>query len=93
MEKILARTTEEGSRQLVYAAIAGEGDKEAETRLRGAYVSLAAVEEPSDIVLGEKGLWAQDKLWVRFIESGVQFSELCSWSLSLGGFDQTLERH
>ena len=61
MEIVLARTTEEGSRQLIWAAIA-ETDKP--TDLRGAYVSLASIQEPSDYVISEEGQKAQNILWV-----------------------------
>lgn len=62
MEKALARTSEQGARQLVWAAIGGEKGKEDE--LRGAYVSFASVAEPSDFVIGEEGKVVQEKLWV-----------------------------
>lgn len=61
MEKALARTAEEGSRQLVWAAVGG---KEKEYDLKGAYISLENVEEPSDYVIGEEGKYAQEVLWV-----------------------------
>ncbi|KAF5361810.1 hypothetical protein D9756_002392 [Leucocoprinus leucothites] len=63
-EWLLARTTEEGSRQLVWAAIGvPNGDEDCLDDLRGAYVSLDAVEEPSDFVLGKEGKQREDKLW------------------------------
>jgi retinol dehydrogenase 12 len=62
MEKALAHTTEEGSRQLVWAAVGGAGSEDS---LRGAYVSSSRVEEPSDILLDEKGRQLQNKVWVR----------------------------
>ncbi|KAG6913520.1 hypothetical protein DXG01_006207 [Tephrocybe rancida] len=58
MEKAIARTTEQGSRQLLYAALGGSEDE-----MRGAYVSSAKVAEPSDFVIGEEGRVIQDKLW------------------------------
>ncbi len=61
MEKTLARSTEEGSRQLVWAAVGGADRLD---DLRGAYVSLATVEESSDYVISQEGHWAQRKLWV-----------------------------
>lgn len=61
MEKILARSTEAGSRQLVWAAVGGADHID---DLRGAYVSLAAVNEPSDYVISKEGFRAQTKLWV-----------------------------
>jgi len=60
MEKILARTTEEGSRQLVYAAV---GDADEKDKFRGAYVSASTVSEASDFVIGAEGKVVQDKLW------------------------------
>jgi len=59
-EKILAFTTEEGSRQLVWGALAE--DKE----IRGAYISGAKVVEPSDFVL-ENGT-VQERLWDELTE-------------------------
>lgn len=61
MEICLAWTSEQGSRQLVYAAIGGQNN---EDRMKGAYVSLAAVVEPSDFVISEEGKEMQDHLWV-----------------------------
>lgn len=61
MEKALARTSEEGSRQVVWAAVGGVN---APDKLRGAYISLVQISEPSDYVLSEEGGKAQDKLWV-----------------------------
>ena len=50
MDKVLGLTTEQGSRQLVYAAVAEE-----EENMRGGYVSFSEVVEVSDYVLGEEG--------------------------------------
>ncbi len=67
VQKVLARQTEEGSRQLVWAAVGtpsgGEGSLD---KLRGAYVNLADINEPSDFVLGAEGKKREDKLWVSF---------------------------
>ncbi|KAF8235600.1 short-chain dehydrogenase [Tricholoma matsutake] len=60
MEKALARTSEEGGRQLVWAAVGGEGN---EDETRGAYISACRVEEPSDILLGEEGQKLQNGVW------------------------------
>jgi len=65
MEKCLAWTSEQGSRQLVYAAIGGRDD---EDRMKGAYVSHAAVVEPSDFVISEEGKAMQDNAWRETIE-------------------------
>lgn len=61
MEKALARTTEEGARQLVWAAVGGEDQPDS---LHGAYVSLAKVVEPSDYVLSVEGQQHANKIWV-----------------------------
>ncbi|GLB43401.1 putative protein CC1G_02706 Coprinopsis cinerea okayama7 130 [Lyophyllum shimeji] len=65
MEKILARTTEEGGRQLVYAAVGGAED---EDKLRGAYISTARVAEASDFAIGPEGKVVQNKLWDEMLE-------------------------
>ena len=62
MEALLARTAEQGSRQLVWAAVGGAGR---EFELRGAYVSKADVQEVSDYVLSDDGVVAQRRIWVR----------------------------
>jgi hypothetical protein len=59
MEKTLALTTEEGSRQLVYSAVAGK-----EKDMRGAYISCSEVVEASDYALSVEGGKVQDRLWV-----------------------------
>ena len=59
--KLLARSTEQGGRQLIWACIGGKDNVE---QLRGAYISSMHVQEPSDFVVGEKGKLAQTKLWV-----------------------------
>ena len=64
MELIFARTTEQGSRQLIWACIGG---KDKINQLRGAYISSMHVQEPSDFVVSEEGKRAQTKLWVKKI--------------------------
>ena len=58
---LLARTTEQGSRQLIWACIGGKDNID---RLRGTYISSMHVQEPSDSVVSEEGKRAQNKLWV-----------------------------
>ena len=60
-ELIMARSTEQGSRQLIWACIGGKGNID---ELRGAYISSMQVQEPSDSVVSEEGKLAQTKLWV-----------------------------
>ncbi|KAF9442180.1 NAD(P)-binding protein [Macrolepiota fuliginosa MF-IS2] len=62
LEWVFARSTEQGSRQLVYGAIGGANDQELEN-LKGAYINIARVDEPSDFVLGEDGKKREGKLW------------------------------
>ena len=61
MQTILARTSEQGSRQLIWACIGG---KDSIDQLRGAYISSMQIQEPSDVVVSEEGKRAQTKLWV-----------------------------
>ncbi|KAG6918159.1 hypothetical protein DXG01_016144 [Tephrocybe rancida] len=65
MERLIARTTEVGGRQLVYAAV---GSADNEDRLRGAYISCARLSEASDFAIGPKGRAVQDKLWNEIVD-------------------------
>ncbi|KAF8875612.1 hypothetical protein CPB85DRAFT_1235845 [Mucidula mucida] len=64
MVKALAFTAEEGSRQLVYAAVSGQDREE---QMRGAYISLSNIMEPSDFVISREGKVMQDKYWNELI--------------------------
>ncbi|KAH9965249.1 hypothetical protein BC827DRAFT_1265275 [Russula dissimulans] len=66
MEALMARTTEEGSRQLVWAAIGGGGR---EFELRGSYVNKAGLEEVSDYALSDEGALMQTRIWEESIET------------------------
>jgi len=70
-EKALAFTGEEGSRQLVYAAVGERGD---EIKLRGSYISLSQIKESSDFVLSEEGTKVQDRIWAETIDVLSQVS-------------------
>ena len=61
MEILLARTSEQGSRQLIWACIGGNDNVD---KLRGAYISAMKIHEPSDSVVIEEGKRAQTILWV-----------------------------
>jgi retinol dehydrogenase 12 len=61
MKALLARTTEEGSRQLVWAAV---GDAGREFELRGGYVNKANLQEVSDYALSDEGTVVQARIWV-----------------------------
>jgi len=65
MAALLGRTAEQGSRQLVWAAVGGAGR---EFELRGAYVNKADIEEVSDYVLSDDGAVAQKRIWEESVE-------------------------
>jgi len=65
MEALLARTSEEGSRQLLWAAIGGVG---CEFELRGGYVNNADLQEVSDYALSDEGAMVQTRLWDESVE-------------------------
>ncbi|KAG5732488.1 Retinol dehydrogenase 11, partial [Termitomyces sp. T112] len=64
MKKAIARTAEQGSRQLLYAALAGAGSED--DKFRGAYISATQISEASDFVLESHEL--QDKLWAEVVD-------------------------
>ncbi|KIK56207.1 hypothetical protein GYMLUDRAFT_230308 [Collybiopsis luxurians FD-317 M1] len=68
MEKLLAMTTEEGGRQLVWAAVGGSGSTGEEEKLKGGYVSFGEVVEPSDYSVSEEGLKMEEKYWNQQLE-------------------------
>lgn len=61
-EAIVARSTEVGSRNLVWAATGGVGR---ESELRGGYVSTANLSGVSDYALSDEGTMVQTRIWVR----------------------------
>ncbi|KAK7012897.1 hypothetical protein R3P38DRAFT_1532088 [Favolaschia claudopus] len=61
---IFAFSAEQGSRQLVYGAVANADNPEA---LRGQFISACQVTEVSDFVLSHEGVKAQDQLWDELI--------------------------
>jgi len=69
MELVMARTSEEGSRHLIWACIGG---KDNINQLRGAYISSMHVQEASDFVISEEGKRAQNKLWDALIDELVK---------------------
>ncbi|KAF9443120.1 hypothetical protein P691DRAFT_809434 [Macrolepiota fuliginosa MF-IS2] len=61
-------TAEQGSRQLIWAAGGTpKGDNDSPDKLKGVYVGLADIDEPSDFVLGDEGKEREDKLWADLI--------------------------
>ncbi|KII83704.1 hypothetical protein PLICRDRAFT_180056 [Plicaturopsis crispa FD-325 SS-3] len=63
IEYICCHPAEEGSRQLVYAAVGGS-----DAEMHAAYIALSKVKEVSDFALGEKGVEAQKRVWDELIE-------------------------
>ncbi|KAF5325747.1 hypothetical protein D9611_000466 [Ephemerocybe angulata] len=61
---LLARTSEQGARQIVYAAVGSWDDPE---KLRGTYLNLHEIQEPSDHAIGEEGKRRRDILWADLI--------------------------
>jgi NAD(P)-dependent dehydrogenase (short-subunit alcohol dehydrogenase family) len=60
-EKHVPHTSEEGARQVIWAAVGGQGR---EDELKGAYITESNIVEPSDYVLGEQGKAIQDRILV-----------------------------
>ncbi|KAL0948982.1 hypothetical protein HGRIS_009082 [Hohenbuehelia grisea] len=60
MDWLLAYTSEEGARELVWSAVGSSWD---EGRLHGAYINHSQVQEPGDFVISEKGKKFRDLLW------------------------------
>ncbi|KAK7007445.1 hypothetical protein R3P38DRAFT_3031127 [Favolaschia claudopus] len=62
---VLAFTAEEGSRQLVFGAIAHPDKPDA---LRGQYLSACRIFEVSDFILSAEGVKAQNRIWNELVE-------------------------
>ncbi|KAG2112709.1 uncharacterized protein F5147DRAFT_759577 [Suillus discolor] len=69
-ERLLAWTAEQGSRQLIFAAVGGRDNEE---NMKGGYVSLGRIVEVADFVLSDEGHKMQDIVWKETIDilSGV----------------------
>ncbi|KAJ3842115.1 hypothetical protein F5878DRAFT_608629 [Lentinula raphanica] len=65
MERLLAMTTEEGGRQIVWAAVGGVEEEE---RLKGGYVSFGEVVEPSDFSISREGQELEEKYWTQQLD-------------------------
>jgi len=63
----LARTTETGSRTIMWGALAGR-----QGEVHGRYTSNCRVEEESDLVLSEEGADIEERLWKETLEILVQ---------------------
>ncbi|KAH9969293.1 hypothetical protein BGW80DRAFT_1461768 [Lactifluus volemus] len=62
---LIGRTTEEGSRQLIWAAVGGVGR---EFELRGGYVNKGDLQEVSDYALSDEGAVVQTRIWDESVE-------------------------
>ncbi|KAG2139826.1 uncharacterized protein EDB93DRAFT_691911 [Suillus bovinus] len=69
-ERLLAWTAEQGSRQLIFAAVGGRDDEE---NMKGGFVSRGRLVEVADFVLSDEGHRMQDTVWNETIDilSGV----------------------
>ncbi|KAG7093104.1 hypothetical protein E1B28_009390 [Marasmius oreades] len=65
MKEAMALSSEEGSRQVLYAAV---GDRVQEEAFRGAYVAFTSVQECSDFILSDEGQRAERKLWNELVD-------------------------
>jgi retinol dehydrogenase 12 len=65
MDSLMGRTSDEGARQYIWAALAENTDG----RMRGAYCDSMRILETSDYSLSQEGLAAEEKIWV----SGLYF--------------------
>lgn len=68
---MIGRALADGARVMVYGAtgksftLHGSGKASGNLDdLRGAYVNLGRIDEPSDLIVGEEGKKRQDKIWV-----------------------------
>ncbi|KAG2056642.1 short-chain dehydrogenase [Suillus hirtellus] len=59
-KRLLAWTAEQGSRQLIFAAVGGRDNEET---MKGGYVNLGRIEEVADFVLSDEGHKMQDTFW------------------------------
>ncbi|KAG1738024.1 hypothetical protein EDB19DRAFT_1852582 [Suillus lakei] len=59
-ERLLAWTSEQGSRQLVFGAVGGRDNEE---NMRGGFVSRGRLVEVADFVLSDEGHKMQDTVW------------------------------
>ncbi|KDQ57852.1 hypothetical protein JAAARDRAFT_47666 [Jaapia argillacea MUCL 33604] len=74
-KKLFAWTSEEGSRQLLWAALGPpEARAEDEPKLRGGYVSENEVREVCDFILSDKGRECERRVWRETIEISSQAS-------------------
>ncbi|KAG1846904.1 short-chain dehydrogenase [Suillus tomentosus] len=64
-KRLLAWTAEQGSRQLIFAAVGGRDDEE---NMKGGFVSLGRIVEVADFVLSDEGHKMQDIVWKETID-------------------------
>lgn len=65
LEAVVGRTAEQGSRQILWAALGPDASQgELAKDMQGAYVSASMVKEPSDFVISDEGKVAEERIWV-----------------------------
>ena len=83
IERTVTRSAEQGSRQLLWAALGPNGkDNEYIDDLKGAFVMHGGVVEPSDFVISEEGKKGQDQLWVSYTVSSPFFQLVTEYLFS-----------
>ncbi|TFK23415.1 NAD(P)-binding protein [Coprinopsis marcescibilis] len=70
LDRYLAWTAEEGSRQLVWAALSLEDSID---DMHGAYIARMAVTEASDYVIGSEGMLHEQKIWGNLVDELTKF--------------------
>ncbi|KAI0697251.1 short-chain dehydrogenase [Cytidiella melzeri] len=70
LQTLLARTAEQGARQLLWASLGPDGQQGPHVRptMNGAYVSIAEVRKPSNFVTSKEGWEVQEKVWYETID-------------------------
>ncbi|EKM54523.1 uncharacterized protein PHACADRAFT_185441 [Phanerochaete carnosa HHB-10118-sp] len=64
LELTFGRTAEQGSRQILYAALGPDGRDGHHVRyMRGVYVAHSVVSEPGDYVISREGVELQERIW------------------------------
>jgi retinol dehydrogenase-12 len=69
MDFVLARSTPEGAKTLVWAATAGHDDVATRDSLKGAYIGDCQISEPSDFLFTAEGTESEKRVWVSLLGS------------------------
>ena len=77
MHLLIGHTAEQGSRQLVWAALGPDGQDGPHVKplMNGAHVSVAQVKQSSDFITSKLGWEIQDRIWVSFDSMRLSWSQ------------------